>query len=130
MYFSFAELFVLLISGANLSSLTCAFFFDKQDEADFQLTRFKLSRAMPLSFVFALLSQVIYLVVLVAWQFRCARFYPGAPIYQTVSFGFALSFVGLLAAFAGTGAKRWTSLAVSLTTGILWILVAIVSVSA
>jgi hypothetical protein len=121
---------VLLISGVNLCGLVYAFFLHEDGEPDYQFTRTKLAWAASLSMILAFLSQTLYLAVLAAWLFRWARFYPGAPIYHAIPAGFALSFFGLVAAFLGTGGKRWISLAVSVTLGFLWILAAIASVAA
>jgi hypothetical protein len=129
MHINLATVVVLLISGTNLCGLAYALFLNEKGAPEFHLTRIQLNWAAPLSMILAFLSQALYFVVLAAWVFRWVRFYPGAPIYHTTLIGFALSFFGLVTAFIGTGAKRWVSLMVSLTTGLLWILVAIVSVA-
>jgi hypothetical protein len=127
MHVNLATVVVLLISGTNLCGLAYALFQTEKGEPDLHFTRIQLNWAAPLSMILAFLSQALYLVGLAAWVFRWVRFYPGAPIYHTTLIGFALSFFGLVAAFLGIGAKRWISLMVSLTTGLLWILDAIVS---
>lgn len=127
---SLATSLVLLISLGNLSSLVYALFATEHKGHDPQLIGLKLAWATPLAMILAFLSQALYLTLLAAWAFHWARFYPGAPIYRTNSLGLACSFVGMCSALAGTGAKRWASLFVSLTTGFLWFLSLIVSAAA
>lgn len=129
MHLNLATGVVLLISGTNLCGLGYALFLKEKGAPDFHFTRIQLNWATPLSMILAFLSQALYLVVLSIWVFRWVRSYPGAPIYHLVPIGFALSLFGLVTALVGSGAKRWVSLMVSLTTGLLWILEAIVSVA-
>jgi hypothetical protein len=124
MHINFATFVVLLISGANLCGLAFALLLNEQHEPGI-----KLPLAAELSMMMAFLSQALYLVFLAAWQFRWVRFYPGAPVYRIVPVGLVLSFFGLVIAFFGIGPKRWISFMVSITTAVLWLLAAVVSVA-
>ncbi len=73
-------------------------------------------------------SQLLYLVFFAMWTFRWMRFYPGNPVqHYFFVFGLLLSGAGLLMSPFGIGVKRWVSLCVAATTGMMWLLAAIVS---
>jgi hypothetical protein len=73
-------------------------------------------------------GQLLYLVLVAAWQQHWMKFYPGAPI-QTYSLmaGMLLSVGAFFFASAGTGPKRLTGMIVAVTTAFLWLLSAVAS---
>jgi hypothetical protein len=119
----------LLISVANLWGIGVAtWYHDSDSTAHITSWRHTLS---VISLILVALSQILFVVFVLAWQLRWMRFYPGNPAetYSTWC-GLLFSTAALLAASFGVGPRRWICGAVALTTAAMWLLSGAFSVAA
>jgi archaellum biogenesis protein FlaJ (TadC family) len=118
----------LALSLANLSGLAVAVFY-KSDPDEPKAASLQVRCGTGSALLLAV-SQVLYLVFVMAWFFRWMRFYPGAPLpFACGVSGLALSIAGLLAALFAPKLQCYIGVAVGLTLSFLWLIGLAVSVA-
>lgn len=122
---------LVLLSCANLGLVVVAFFYgDGGVTVVLEQGSRRTALWGTLGLGLASISQILYLALAAAWQFRWIRFYPGSPIpIHSILVGLMLSASAFVTALFGSGLKRCAGILVAITTAGLWLLSAAVSVA-